>query len=205
MVTLSDKGIIIVGAGGHGKVVADALRASGELVLGFTDRDTALTSPAEGQSILGNDDLLSECDRGLVRLALGVGSTRPGDVRRKVHNHFRQKGFRFATVIHPSAVVAEDVVLEDGCQVMAGAVIQPGSRLGTCSIVNTNASVDHDCIIGSFAHIAPGVTLSGGVVLGDGCHIGTGASIIQNVSIGANAFITAGSVVTDHIAAEERV
>lgn len=205
MVTASDNGIIIIGAGGHGRVVADALRTSGELVLGFTDRDIEPHNLAEGNSILGGDELLAACDRGLVRLALGIGSTRPRDTRQEVYDHFRQKGFRFATVIHPSAVIARDVILEDGCQVMAGAIIQPGSRVGACSIVNTKASVDHDCIIGSFAHIAPGVTLSGGVVLGDGCHIGTGASVIQNISIGANAFITAGAVVTNDIAEGKRL
>ena len=160
-----DNGVIIVGAGGHGKVVAEALRAAGTSVLGFTDSSLPPTAEAGGPPLLGDDSVLETYDHEAVRLAMGVGSTRPDDARQKIYERLCDLGFRFATVVHPAATIAADVALEEGCQVMAGAVVQSGCRIGAGTIVNTRASVDHDCLVGRFVHIAPGATLSGGVRL----------------------------------------
>ncbi len=90
----------------------------------------------------------------------------------------------FETVIHPSAVIAPEVHIDDGVQVMAGAIVQPGSWLGENVIINTGARVDHDCTIDAHAHVAPGVTLSGNVHVGNGAHIGAGATVIQGIKVG---------------------
>ena len=132
---------------------------------------------------------------GDVRLVNGVGSTGSTASRRDIYDRFTREGYCFATVIHPSAIVAPEVQIEDGVQIMAGAILQAGSSVGSNAIVNTGAIIDHDCVVGAHAHIAPGAVLSGGVHVGSGAHIGTGACIIQGVSIGAASVVGAGAVV----------
>jgi sugar O-acyltransferase (sialic acid O-acetyltransferase NeuD family) len=144
------------------------------------------------------------------RAALGdrakaLGYQLTGEQLQAVFEKFKGKGFTFATIVHPSAVVASDVALGEGAQIMAGAIIQPGSRIGMNTIVNTKASVDHDCLIGDHVHLSPGVTLSGDVRIYNGVHIGTGATVIQGITIGANSLVGAGSVVIADVPSEIRV
>ncbi|PPR11136.1 MAG: putative acetyltransferase EpsM [Alphaproteobacteria bacterium MarineAlpha11_Bin1] len=194
-------GIIILGGGGHASVVAEALRAAGEDVLGFTDRDLSEATLAGDIRCLGTDDIIADHDPGTVRLAIGIGSVKPSSARMKLYEEFRERGYRFVTVIHPSAVVAGDTELGEGAQIMAGAVVQPGCKIGEATIINTQASIDHDCMIGRFVHVAPGATLSGGVTVGDGSHIGVGATIVQSVSVGTTALVTAGAIVVADVSA----
>jgi UDP-perosamine 4-acetyltransferase len=135
----------------------------------------------------------------------GLGSVESTAKRAALFQRFKGKGYRFATVVHPSAVVAGDVVLEEGVQVMAGAVIQPGTRVGENTIVNTGAIVDHDCALASHVHVAPGAVLSGGVSIGEGTHVGTGAKIIQGVRVGSHSLVAAGAVVVDPVGERARV
>jgi UDP-perosamine 4-acetyltransferase len=192
--------VIIVGAGGHGRVVADALRAAGFEVLGFTDPAESLHGALiDGLAVLGGDGVLDPYRLSGLELANGIGSVRVPDQRRAVQEGLAKAGWRFATVIHPGATVSPSARLESGVQVMAGAVVQPGAVLGTGSIVNTGAIVEHDCVVGSFCHVASGATLSGSVHLGAECHVGAGAVVIQGVRIGPRAVIGAGAVVIrDH-------
>ncbi len=188
--------VIIIGAGGHAKVLIEALRLRSVRILGITDPDPTKTgTEILGVRVMGDDTVIGGYSAGSLHLVNGLGSVDIPKRRKDVFETFKAKGFAFATVVHPSAVVASDVVLGEGAQVMAGAVIQPGSRIGRNSIVNTNASVDHDCVIGDHVHLAPGVTLSGSVRIGDCVHVGTGATIIQEVTIGPDSVIGAGSVV----------
>lgn len=188
--------VIVVGAGGHARVVIDAFQRTGIEVLFATDVDPA----KHGQSLLGvavrgGDEALAPYGPGSVDLALGVGSVGRDGVRRAIFERLAARGHRFATVIHPAAVVAPDVTLLEGAQVMAGAVVQTGSCIGRNAIVNTGACVDHDCRVGDHAHIAPGATLSGGVEIGAGAFVGTGACVIQSVRIGEGSVVAAGAVV----------
>lgn len=192
--------IIILGAGGHAKVMIDALLASSAVIAGVVDPDLTLTGTnILGVPVLGGDDVVNKFPPSQVQLVNGLGSVGLPVKRQQLFERFKGLGYNFATVVHPSAVVASDVVLGEGAQVMAGAVIQPGCRIGLNSIVNTRASVDHDCIIGDHVHIAPGVTLSGGIAVGTCSHIGTGATVIQGISIGNGGLVAAGSVVTRDI------
>lgn len=191
---------IIIGAGGHSKVLIEALRASSADIKGIVDSNPKLADTRIlGIPVLGGDGVVDEFAPSQVRLVNGVGSIGLTLKRQQVFEKFKDKGYSFDTVVHPSAVVASDVELGEGAQVMAGAVIQPGCRIGTDSIINTRASVDHDCIIGNHVHIAPGVTLSGGISVGSGSHIGTGATVIQGISIGSCCLIAAGAVVIKDI------
>ncbi|OHC75509.1 MAG: sugar acetyltransferase [Rhodospirillales bacterium RIFCSPLOWO2_12_FULL_58_28] len=193
--------VIIIGAGGHAKVVIDALLLIGIKVFAAADIDPA----RRGQSILsipiiGEDRIAAEHAPDSVMLANGIGSTGNPKARRAVFYRFKKLGYVFRTVIHPSAVIARDVEIGEGCQIMAGVVIQTGVRTGINSIINTRSSVDHDCRIGDHVHIAPGVTLSGAVIIGDGAHLGSGATVIQECSIGNDCIIAAGAVVVDNVA-----
>lgn len=182
--------VIVLGAGGHAKVLIDALLASSVIIVGIVDPNPALAgTKILGVPVLGGDDVVDEIPPSQVQLVNGLGSVGLPANRQQLFARFKEMGYSFATVVHPSAVVASDVVLGEGPQVMAGAVIQPGSKIGLNSIINTRASVDHDCIIGDHVHIAPGVTLSGGVSVGACSHIGTGATVIQGISIGNGCLV----------------
>lgn len=186
--------VIVVGGGGHAKVVLDALLAIKRQILGFCDPDENGDRLA-GVKRLGGDESILQFAAANVALANGIGMMPFRSLRREVHEKFSSKGYRFERIIHPSAVVGSDVALEDGVQVMAGVVIQPGTCVGKNSIINTSASIDHDCIIGAHVHIAPGATLCGHVQIGENAHVGCGATIIQNITVGNNSVIGAGAVV----------
>jgi len=189
--------VIVLGAGGHARVCLDLLFRSGRPVIGCTGADPQ--GPARplppGVAYLGDDGVLDGWDPAVVLLVNGLGSTGHGAARRGLFERFKARGYGFATLVHPAAVLAADVVLGEGAQVMAGAVVQAGTRIGDDSIVNTRAAIDHDCEIGPHVHVAPGATLSGEVTVGAGSHVGTGASVIQGVTIGCDCVVGAGAAV----------
>ena len=193
--------VIVLGAGGHAKVLIEALLASSAVITGVVDPDLTLVGTTiHGVQVLGGDDVVNEFPPSEVQLVNGLGSVSLPVKRQQLFERFKGIGYDFATVVHPSAVVASDVELAEGAQVMAGVVIQPGCSIGVNSIINTRVSVDHDCSIGDHVHIAPGVTLSGGVAVGSCSHIGTGATVIQGINIGAKSVIGAGALVLKDVA-----
>jgi sugar O-acyltransferase (sialic acid O-acetyltransferase NeuD family) len=189
-----NKPVILIGGGGHAKVLISTLILQGRRVLGFVDPKPSLPSLL-GIAHLGDDDMVFVYEPDQVLLVNGVGSTDSTVLRRTIYEKFRERQYIFETIIHPSAIIAPEVHIGNGVQVMAGAVVQPGSHLGANVIINTGAQVDHDCLIDAHAHIAPGVTLSGNVHVGIGAHIGTGACIIQHITINAASIVGAGAVV----------
>jgi len=201
---MSDLPVVVIGAGGHARVLVEALLRAGTRIVGAIDPDGAA-----GRSLvityLGGDDVLAEYPPSKVRLVNAVGSTGDASRRRGVFERFKNAGYTFASVIHPAAVVATSCQLAEGVQVMAGAVVQPGTRIGANSLINTSASVDHDCVLGAHVHIAPGATLSGGVRVGDNAHIGTAACVIQQVVVGEGAVIGAGAVVLADVDRDTKV
>jgi UDP-perosamine 4-acetyltransferase len=198
--------IVLLGTGGHARVLLDALKVSGRVVKGVTAKDASVLGGVfEGVPVLGTDEELAKHDPTSILLVLGIGSTEPNPSRIAIYQDFKSRGFTFASVIHPSAILSSRVTLAEGIQVMAGAILQPGVSIGCNTIVNTKASIDHDCSISSHVHIAPGCTLSGTVSIGEGTHLGTGASIIQGVKVGRGVLIAAGAVVTKNIPDAARV
>jgi sugar O-acyltransferase (sialic acid O-acetyltransferase NeuD family) len=196
---MSPTPIVVIGAGGHARVVIDALQCAGldvEGVAGLTPVANVLDVP-----YLGTDDSILARKRESVRLANGIGSIDATGTRAAVFDRFVALGYEFVRVIHPTAVIARSAHLGHGAQVMAGAVIQPAARLGKNVLVNTLASVDHDCVIGDHVHIAPGATLSGGVIVETGAHIGAGAVVLQGRTVGAGAVVGGGAVVHRDVAA----
>lgn len=195
---------LIIGAGGHARVLIEALTKSGALIQGCVAKEAPIRWPPS-IPFLGDDEALLSHTPSSIVLINGIGSTARPDLRRDIFLRFKQKGYYFGTVVHPAAILPSDVVLGEGAQVMAGAILQPGCRVGCNAIVNTGAVVDHDCQIGAHVHIAPGAVLSGDVTVGEGGHVGTGARVIQGVAIGAGAVVGAGSTVLRDVPPNARV
>jgi len=189
--------IVLIGGGGHCKVVIDAIRKNGQYdIEGIVDAGLASGSSVSGVPILGGDEMLPDLYEKNVRNAfLGIGSIGDCSVRRRLYGLISDAGFNIPVIIHPKAVIADDVEIQEGTFVAASATVNPGTKIGRNVIINTSSSIDHDCRIEEFVHVAPGVTLSGGVSVGSESHIGTGANVVQNVKIGRNCFIKAGSLV----------
>jgi len=188
--------VIILGAGGHGKVVADALLLEGRQILGFVDPDPAVHGLVHlGLKVLGADEVLSEYPTSDIELVNGIGSGRDTSARASLFERLVRRGYAFTGVFHPRATWSQFASFGAGVQLMAGCVVQVGAQIGDNVIINTAASVDHDCRIGPHVHIAPGAVLSGSVSVGAGTHVGTGARVIQGVHIGSGCTIGAGAVV----------
>lgn len=194
--------LILFGAGGHAKVVLDALLRGGREVVGLIDDDPAATGRLVlGLPVLGTRAVLaSEWPGAAIIPALGVNAARAA-----LLDWLRDTPHPIASAVHPQAVVGAGVEIGGGSFLAAGAVVNPDTRLGDGVIVNTCASVDHDCRIGRAAHIAPGARLCGGVSVGDETLVGTGAIVIPGISIGARAVIGAGSVVVRDVPDGARV
>ena len=182
--------IIIIGASGHGKVVADIAVLNGYKDIVFLDNDPEIKTCA-GYPVLGPDTMTSELDGDLF-VAVGNAETRKRLMERDANRNF-------PVLLHPSAVIAEGAEIGAGSVVMAGAVINPGARIGKGCIINTSSSVDHDCIVEDFCHVSVGAHLSGTVVVGTGTWIGTGAIVSNNVNICGGCMIGAGAVVIKDI------
>lgn len=196
--------IFVICAGGHARVLIDIIRRQGRAVAGLSDDNPALHGTAlDDVPIIGARGVLfarAPSDTLLVN-ALG-NSPRTGDAglgpRRALFAAFKEKGFRFETVISPDARISARALLGEGAQVITGAIIHPGCLIGANCIINTGAQIDHDCRIGEHCHIAPAAVLCGGVTVGEECHVGAGAVVVPGVTIGAGALIGAGAtVVTD--------
>ena len=191
-----ERKVVILGAGGHAKVVLDSLQAQGITVDGVVDPELARTKSVwRSVPVLGGDAYLLELDPQRFWVVNGLGSLPGNDLRQKVFNKFKLAGFQFLSVVHPSTFIGSGVTLGEGAQIMAGSIIQADCQIGNNVIVNTGAKLDHDCTVGADVHIAPGVTISGDVVIEDSVHVGTGACVIQGVTIGCGAVIGAGTVV----------
>ena len=201
---MNERPFIILGGGGHARVLVNTIRRLGRKILGYTD-PSSNASLATDVEYLGGDEVLQEYALDEVVLAVGLGSARDTARRTRLFNETHFEEYDFPPVVHPQAFVASEAMLGEGAQVMAGAVVQPGTQVGENVIVNTNASVDHDCDIRRHVHVAPGATISGGVTLEEGVHIGTGASIIQEIQVGEQSIIGAGAVVIEDVPPETTV
>ncbi len=185
--------LLIAGAGGHGRVVADAaLATQAYSSLAFLDDRLSKPVTEEGWPIVGSLDRLEQlsADFGVFVAGLGDAAMRIDLLRRA-----RKAGFRCASIVHPNATVSKHCSIGDGTVVIAGACINVGARIGEGCIINTGATVDHDCLLAEGVHICPGAHLAGNVEIGPRAWFGIGAVARQGIRIGANAVIGAGSVV----------
>lgn len=186
--------LVIIGAGGHGKVIADNALKNGYTDICFADDRAAGT--CMGLPIIGTSAELEALDDGRTEFLIGIGSNQ---VRKRIAE---RAALPWATLIHPSAQIAADVTLGPGTVVMAGAVINASAKVGAHCIINTGAIVEHDNVLGDYVHLSPRTTLSGTVAVGECAWLGTGTSVINNVEICSNATVGAGSIVIRSIRKE---
>lgn len=185
--------LIIIGAGGHGKVVADiAMKIGYERIVFLDDAPiiTCMGLPVEG-SVADVDKYLNDCD-----FFIAIGNL---EIRKKIHSLLKEKGAKVITLVHPNAVIGSQVKIGNGSVVMAGGIVNACATIGEGVIVNTNSSIDHDCNIGDFCHLAVGVNVAGTVEIGESCFLGAGCTVKNNVTVCNNCVIGAGAVVVKDI------
>ena len=194
--------VVGIGAGGHAKVIMDILSRLPRIqVVGLVELATDLFGEkVEGSCILGGDDLLPQLlAEGVGSAFIGIGGVGDNGPRAEIFYRVFGLGFDVVSAIHRRATVARSASLGRGVCVMAGAVVNPGAMIGDNVILNSHCTVEHDCVIGNHAHVAPGATLSGAVQVGQLSHIGTGASVRQGVRIGERAVVGVGAVVVNDV------
>lgn len=187
--------VVVFGAGGHAKVAADILRLRGFEVCGFIDEPNPQRRGEIfcGATVLGGRDQLPPLRaQGVKHAFVGFGHN---EHRKNAGEFLIAQGFELLRAIHPSAILGAGVTIGAGSLIAAGAVVNPSTTIGLHVIVNTCASVDHDCIVEDGASIGPGARLAGQIFVGRGAHIGIGASIIERKRIGAGSIVGAGAVV----------
>ena len=195
--------IIIMGGGGHARVMIDLIKVSGEYeIVGILDSRLEAGDIIDGVSVLGDDSMLPGLSVSGVRNAcVAVGSVKDNSVRKKVFKRARDSGFYVPPMVHPKSVVLESSTNNsEGVQIMAGAIVSIGSTIGENTIINTGAIIEHDCTIGKNVHICPGAVVCGGSTVGDNSFIGAGATIIHLMEIGEGVIVGAGSVVKKNVA-----
>lgn len=187
---MEGKKLVIIGASGHGKVVADIAAKNGYKDIAFLDDNENICNCGK-YPVIGKCSSAEKIDCDIV---IGIGNA---VIRERLQNLLDKKNI--ITLIHPNAVVAEDVSIGKGTVVMAGAVINSGAIIGKGCIINTCSSVDHDCQLGNFVHVAVGSHLCGTVKVGNETWIGAGATVSNNVSICNACTVGAGAVVIKDI------
>jgi sugar O-acyltransferase (sialic acid O-acetyltransferase NeuD family) len=185
-------GLLIIGAGGHGKVVADTALLLGWTNVAFLDDQAGTLGSPLGLPIVGTLDDLAEQGRAFSRAIVAIGDAK---LRLDLIDRCRRAGLEVVSILHPMAFVSKFASIGPGCVAFAQSAINVDVTLGAACIVNTGATVDHDCVIGDGVHICPGAHLAGNVRVGDRSWIGIAATIRQGVAIGRDATVGAGAVV----------
>lgn len=190
------KDIIIIGAGGHAKVIADIIYKYGDNLIGFLDDNSDLQGKTifDNKIVLGNtsDDSVkkySDC-----HFIIGIGSNR---VRKIISEKY--SNLKWYTAIHPNSVIGTNVEINEGTVIMAGTVINTGTKIGRHCIINTCSSLDHDNVLEDYVHVSPGSHLAGTVKIREGTWICSGVTVINNITIGNNNIIGAGATVIKDI------
>jgi sugar O-acyltransferase (sialic acid O-acetyltransferase NeuD family) len=199
---------VILGGGGHSRVLIDSLRASGcSVACAVLDSDRSRWGQAVlGVPILGGDSLLAElASRGARYFVVGLGSTGDNRPRQRLFELGLSHELKPLTVIHPAAVVSRWATVGSGSHLLPAGIINAGANLGVNVIVNSGAVVEHDCVLDDHVHVATGASLASTVRVGRGAHIGAGATVRQSVTIGDWAIVGAGAVVVKDVPANTTV
>lgn len=187
--------LIIIGASGHGKVVADiAIKMNCWSCIEFLD-DNENIKDCLGFKVIGSVSEVEFYSEG-ADIFVAIGNNQ---IRGQISSRLESINLNLVSLIHPNAVIGKDVSINEGTVIMAGAVINSSTRIGRGCIINTSCCIDHDSLIDDFVHISPGANLAGSVTIGKSSWIGIGSTIINNVSICEDCIVGAGSLVLDSI------
>lgn len=187
-----NKKVIIIGAGGHAKVIADIILKNNDIVIGFLDDGKEINTPILNYKVLGKT---SDCIKYIqdCEFIIGIGSN---NIREQIASTYNLNWY---TAIHPTATIAIDVSIGVGSTVMAGAIINTSAIIGKHCVINTGAIVEHDNVIDDYVHISPNAVLCGTVHVGKLTHIGAGSTVKNNTNITSHCTIGAGAVVVKDI------
>ena len=185
------KPVIVLGAGGHAKVIIDILSQKKINILGMATLNNSKKANYDFK-IFSDEEVIANFDSEEINLVNGLGSLPNDNKRYELSKKYLDFGYKFINIIHTSSIISKSTKILDGAQIMAGVIIGPGCKVGEGTIVNSQSSIDHDCEIENYSHICPGVVCSGNVKIGSFVHISTGVSIINNISIGDNSIIYPG-------------
>lgn len=191
---------IVLGAGGHAKIVLDILKKQGKFIYGLTDASIPKGETCMGYPVIGDDtELPFLLKKGICNAVMGIGHVGYPKVRNSVYKKTLEIGFSFPNLIHPTAVIADTVEMGEGSLFAAQCVVNADAKIGTLCIVNTLAVIEHEVNIGDGVHIAPHATVLGQASVGQNSFIGAGSIVLQGVHVGKNCIIGAGSVVLHDI------
>lgn len=192
--------IVIVGAGGHARVLIDVLASRGVTPLGVVDPRTEPGTLVSGVEVLGDDTWLDTHRDDDLFVVIGLGSTGSVALRESMFDSLRSGGFTVTGCVHQSTIIGAGCRIDATAQILPGCVINNSATIGTNVVVYSGTIVEHDCVVGDHAYLSPGVTLCGGAHVGRSSFVGAGATVLQGVHIGANAVVAAGAVVTRDVA-----
>jgi len=192
---------VLIGAGGHARVLLDCLSAAEVTIAGVVDQNPSRwNSIFCGYLIVGGDDQVDSLKtRGVTHFILGIGGAGNTSPRRKVYEWACAKELVPVTMRHESVRCSRTAQVGLGVQLMPGCIVNAGAIVGVNTIVNTGAIIEHDCVVGEHVHIATGATLAGTVRVGSGAHIGAGAVVRENIFVGCNSIVGAGAVVVKDV------
>ncbi len=188
--------LAILGASGHGKVVADTAECCGWRAIDFFDDEWPHVSSIGPWQVVGDTELLKRKLHIYEGVLVAIGNNH---IRHRKLLELEAAGGRLCTLVHPAATVSRYALLDRGSVVFAGVVVNADSRIGLGAILNTGCSIDHDCMLGEAVHVSPGARLAGGVKVGDFSWIGIGASVRQLVRIGGQVTVGAGAVIVSDV------
>lgn len=192
--------LLLIGGGGHCRSILDCLcKQSLYSTIGIVEKNSKYRSIL-GIPIVGEDaDLIKLKNEGWTDAFIAVGSVGDCCLRRQIFDLISKIGFNIPCIVDSTAIIANDVVIAQGVFVGKMAVVNAGSSIGACSIINTGAIIEHNCNIGEFSHVSSGVVLCGDVKIGINVHIGAGSAIKQTLTVGDNSVVGLGSVVVKNI------
>jgi UDP-perosamine 4-acetyltransferase len=195
----SNDPVVVLGGGGHAKVVVDILEEMGLYeIMGLVTKDAIGTLP--GYKVLGDDGVLPDLlAQGVTRAAMGIGGFTTNSLRRQVYERAKSLGFEMVTVVHPSAVIAGGVSIGEGSVIFPGVVLNTQVRVGENVVVATGSTVDHETVVEANALISAGVTVGANVIIQEGALLAIGSTVVSGVSIGCRAVVGAGAVVLDDV------
>lgn len=193
--------IVLLGGGGHARVLIDLIRLSGKYeIAGILDTQIEKGTLILNVPVLGDDDLLAGLyKKGITNACIGIGSTRGNSRRGELYKKVKEEGLAVPYLVHQRSIVPESIKISEGVQIIAGVIIQTGSSIGKNTIINTGAIIEHDCIIGRNVHICPGVVICGSSTVGDNSFVGAGAIVKQEMKIGRGTTVGAGALVINDL------